>query len=201
MNERLASRRHPRADELLALLQERRTIYDFLPDPVPSDLLEEALEAGRFAPNHKVTEPWRFTIIGPETREALAEPWSRHTLRKLPPDASRERREEALAASRRKWASKPGAVVVSQVLAEDPFRREEDYAAVACAMQNVQLAAWALGFGCQWSTSPATRDPAILELLGIPETERVVGFLFVGYPERIPDARRRPLEEVLRLTP
>jgi nitroreductase len=191
---------HPNADELLALLRERRSIYDFLPHPVPMEILERALDAGRFAPNHKLSEPWRFTIVGPATKAAVAAPWSLHTLRKVPPNASEERRTEALAASRKKWMSKPLAVVVSQVLNDDSVRREEDYAAVACAMQNIQLAAWALGLGCQWSTSPATRDREVLELIGVPETERVVGFLFVGYPDGVPECRRRPLAEVLRRT-
>lgn len=189
------------AGDLLDLLRQRRTTPLFLPDAVPEEVLEEALDAGRFAPNHKRTEPWRFTVVGPDTKEALTPLWTAVALSRLPADATEERREEARRASRAKWESKPTVVVVSQVLDPDPFRREEDFAAVACAIQNVQLAAWALGLGSQWSTTAATRDAAVLARLGIPETERVVGFLFVGYPAAVPEARRRPLEEVLRRTP
>ena len=189
------------ADALIALLRERRTTPNFRPDPVPEAMLREALDAGRFAPNHKLTEPWRFTVLGPETREALAPLWSEVQLRKLPEATTPERREEARAAAWAKWMGKPAVVIVSQVVDPDPARREEDYAAVACAIQNVQLAAWALGLGSQWGTNPGTRDRAVLDRAGIPEGERVVGFLYLGYAAAVPECRRKPLEAVLRRTP
>lgn len=188
-------------EELLRLIRNRRSVFRFRPDPVPGDLVLRALEAGRWAPNHKLTEPWRFTLLGPETKAALAPRFAELAQRKLPPDASPERRAEALAMSRAKWEAKPVVVVVSQTPEADAFRREEDYASVACAIQNVQLAAWALGLGSQWGTGALTRDPWALERIGLPAGERVVGFLYLGYPEVIPEARRRPLEEVLRRTP
>lgn len=189
------------ADSLLALLRERRSIFSFRPEPVPEPLLETVLDVGRWAPNHRLTEPWRFTILGPATRAALTEEFVAFAIRKLQPDASNEQRERAVAAARAKWTGKPAVVVVSQVLVEDDFRREEDYAAVACAMQNIMLAAWAVGLGSQWSTSPVTREPTAMAKAGIPEGERVVGFLFFGFAAVVPETRRRPLAEVLRVMP
>lgn len=194
-------RRHPAADALLELLRERRSIFAFHPRPVPAELLREALDAGRFAPNHKLTEPWRFTVVGAETRERMADPWVDFALSRLPADAAPERRRQVAAAAREKWLSKPTTVIVSQALDPDPFRQEEDYAAVSGAIQNIQLAAWALGLGSQWSTSPATQAPALREIAGIPDEERIVAFLFMGYPEVIPTARRRELGEVARWLP
>ncbi len=185
----------------LALLRERRSIFNFRPDPVPMPLLEVALEAGRWAPNHKLTEPWRFTILGPETRVALIEDFAAFAVRKLSPDATPDQRERAIAKARQKWSSKPAVVVVSQFLVDDEFRRGEDYASVACAIQNIMLAAWAVGLGSQWSTTPVTRDPVAMAKAGIPEGERVVGFIFLGYPAEIPETRRKPLAEVVRVTP
>ncbi len=193
--------RDQRADALLDLLRGRRTIFDFLPDVVPSDLLEEAVDAGRFAPNHKLTEPWRFTLVGPETKERTGTAWAASAVGRLPADCPAERVEEVRRGAKSKWMSKPSVVVVTQVIDGDPFRAEEDYAAVACAIQNVQLAAWAMGIGCQWSTNPGTRDADVLSQLGIGPEERVVAFLFFGYPRVIPEARRTPLEAVLRKTP
>lgn len=189
------------AGPLLDLIRGRRSIFRFLPEPVPEALVLKALEAGRWAPNHKLTEPWRFTLLGPERKAALAPRFAELAQRKLPPDATPERRAEALELTRAKWAGKPVVVVVSQVPEEDPFRREEDYAAVACAIQNVQLAAWALGLGSQWSTGALARDAEAMAMAGIPLGERVVGLLYMGYPAAIPEARRLPLEEVLRRTP
>jgi nitroreductase len=186
---------------LLELLRARRSVFKFRPEPVPDTLVLQALEAGRWAPNHKLTEPWRFTLLGPETKAVLAPRFAELAQRKLPPDATPERRAEALAMSRAKWEGKPVVVVVSQTPEADDFRREEDYAAVACAIQNVQLAAWALGLGSQWSTGALIRDPEAMAQAGIPPEERVVGLIFLGFPAVVPEARRRPLDEVLRRVP
>lgn len=201
MSDKIPGTPWPLADDLLTLIRERRSVFHFQPDPVPAPLLERALDAGRWAPNHKLTEPWRFTILGPETKEGLTEAFASHATRKLPPDAPADQRDRAVAAAAAKWASKPTVVIVSQVDDADAFRREEDYAAVACAIQNIQLAAWALGVGSQWSTSPVTRDPVAMALAGVPPEERVAGFLFLGFPAVVPEVKRRPLEEVVRRMP
>lgn len=186
---------------VLAALEQRRSVFRFRDEPVPPALVERALDAGRWAPNHKLTEPWRFTLLGPETKEAFAPVFARASLRKLPPDATDERREQALALSTAKWRGKPAVVVVSQTPEDDAHRREEDYASVACAIQNIQLAAWALGLGSQWSTSSVIRDPEAMQIAGIPPEERVVGLVFLGWPEEVRPSRRRPLADVLRRMP
>lgn len=147
----------PSAEPFLALLRSRRSIFSFEARPVPADLLRAALDVGRFAPNHKLTEPWRFTVVGDETRRLIEPEWSGFAASRLPEDATPARRDEARRTSLEKLRSKPTIVIVSQTVDPDVVRREEDYAAVAVAIQNIQLAAWALGLGCQWSTSPATR--------------------------------------------
>lgn len=188
-------------DSFLALLRSRRTIVSFQRRPVPGDLVRKALDAGRFAPNHKLTEPWRFTVIGEETRRIVEEGWADFATSRLSADATSERRDEARRASLEKVRGKPAIVIVTQTLDPDPVRREEDYAAVAAAIQNIQLAAWAMGLGCQWSTSAATRAPVVLAPASIPSTERVVGFLFLGYPAVVPEVSRKPLDVVARWLP
>ena len=56
--------------DLYEALLSRRTIYAFEDRPVPGEALLRALEAARWAPNHKLTEPWRFSVLGAETRAA-----------------------------------------------------------------------------------------------------------------------------------
>ncbi len=119
----------------------------------------------------------------------------------MAPDATANQRDRAIAKSAEKWASKPTVVIISQAGEADEFRREEDYAAVACTIQNIQLAAWALGVGSQWSTSPVTRDHEAMARAGVPREERVVGFLFMGFPAVVPEVKRRPLSEVTRRMP
>jgi len=183
---------------VLAALRGRRSIYRFRPEPVPREFLERILEAGTWAPNHRLTEPWRFTVVGPELKERLGPYFARRGLRKLPPDASEERRAAALEAGLRKWGSKPSVVIVTCLVEGDALRREEDYAATACAIQNMQLAAWALGVGAQWSTGGIIGDREALALAGIPEEERVVGILYLGFPAEEGESRRRPVEAVTR---
>ncbi len=177
--------------DLSAAIFGRRTIKDFKPDPVPAEVLDRALTAGLWAQNHKLTEPWRFTVLGPETHRRLAA-----TFAEAQPPAARADAEG-------KILSKPLVVAVSQRLDGDEAQRREDYAAVACAVQNIQLAAWADGLGMQWSSGKIIRLPSVSELLGIDrQAEEIVGLLFFGYPARTPAAPpRKPLFDVTRRLP
>ncbi len=174
--------------ELSDAILARRTIKDFRPDPVPTDVLDRALTAGLWAQNHKLTEPWRFTILGPEAHRRLAAAFAD------------SQGPEARAEAEKKITGKPLVVAVSQRLAADENTRREDYAAIACALQNIQLAAWAEGLGMQWSSGKVIRLESIYRLLGIDrQGEEIVGLLFFGYPARVPAApRRKGLDEVTR---
>jgi nitroreductase len=156
----------------------RRTIKDFRPDPVPASALERALAAGTWAQNHRMTEPWRFIVLGPVAHGALA-------------------------AIDGKLATKPVIVAVTYRLSGDAPQRREDYAATCCAIQNIQLAAWADGLGMQWSTGRTSQLPETHALLGIDAAqEEMVGLLYFGYPAKVPNAApRKPLAEVTRRLP
>ena len=178
---------------------QRRTVKDFKPDPVPADVLERALTAGLWAQNHRLTEPWRFTVLGPETHRRLAETFSQAQAASV----SGVEREKVLADARGKILAKPCLVAVGQRLDGPPAQRREDYAAVACAIQNIQLAAWADGVGMQWSSGKIIGLPQVYEVLGIePTREELVGMLFFGYAANIPAAQpRQPLAAVSRNLP
>ena len=153
----------------------RRTIKDFKPDAVPSDVLDRALIAGTWAQNHKLTEPWRYIVLGPQTHRALA-------------------------ALDGKLATKPVIVAVTCRLSGDDEQLREDYAAVCCAIQNIQLAAWADGLGMQWSTGRTSKLAETRTLLEInPDEEEMAGLLYFGYPAVVPKAQaRKPLANVTR---
>lgn len=179
---------------LAELIRGRRTIGAFRPDLPPREVIHEALELARWAPNHKKTEPWHVTWLGPETARAVVE---------LNARILRETRgpEEAEAKSK-KWAQVPGWLVVTTDLADDSLRREEDYAACCCAIQNLQLALWSAGVGTKWTTGDVIRRDEFYQLIGIdPQKERVVGLLWYGYPAVIPEQTRRPVEAFLRQLP
>jgi nitroreductase len=156
----------------------RRTIKAFKPERVPPAVLERALTAGTWAQNHRMTEPWRFTVLGPQTQQALA-------------------------GGDAKVLSKPCIVAVSYHLSIDAQQRREDYAAVCCAIQNIQLTAWADGLGMQWSTGRVSQMPQTYDLLGINSAEEeIAGLLYFGYPETVPPpAPRKALSAVMRQLP
>lgn len=182
-------------------IQSRRSIFHFRAEPVPAEALERLLGFGVWAPNHHLTEPWRFTILGVATRQTLAARYGELQLKKAPADASHEIQERLRAAGVAKFLSKPAIVVISCLQQGDEQRRREDYAATYCAVQNIQLAAWAEGIGVQISTNGLIHDPETYRLLGIdPAQEQILSFLYAGYPAEIPAPRRQPLAAVLRRT-
>jgi nitroreductase len=182
-------------------IRTRRTILRFREDPVHDGLLDEVLGAGIWAQNHRLTQPWRFTVLGPETHRALAEINAEQQTgtREIDDGVVMAARESA----RQKLLSKPRIVVVTQQRMGDEFQLREDYAATCCAIQIIQLAAWARGLGMQWSTNKLTRLPEVYRLLGCdPADGEIVAFLYFGYPAEVPKApARKPLREVLRRLP
>ena len=168
-------------------IQSRRTIHDYLPEPVPEAAITRALECAHAAPCHKATWPWRFVRVGPEAREKLL---ALNTRLKSAKCALSEAQEARL---RAKMLHPHALVAVTQVLADDPFRQTEDYAATACAIQNLCLSLADEGIGTKWSTGAVTRHPETLALLGIdPAVERSVGWVWIGRPAREHPAPRRP---------
>lgn len=172
----------------------RRTIHDYRPEPIAEGAIERALEAAIRAPNHKLTNPWRFTRVGPETRQkltALGVELKCAKKDKVTPDYRQYLSE--------KFGNPAELVVVSQILSDDPFRRREDYAATACAIENFCLSLWGEGIGSKWSSGSMTRDDATYEMLDINrDDEEIVAFVWAGQPKVIPDPPRDPLETVVR---
>jgi nitroreductase len=180
-------------------IQARRTIHEFRSDPIPEETLSRILEAARWAPNHRLTEPWRLTIVGTQSREALADALARQAASGQDSSALAKAKEEA----RRKVMSSPVLLAVTCRLEGNPAQQVEDLAAVCAAMQNLKLAAWGEGVGSHWNTGRVTWLPETDALLGLSERgEKLVGFLYLGYPAQIPEApKRRPIRDFVRRLP
>jgi nitroreductase len=184
-------------------LLSRRTVHKYEDRAVPEDALLRALEAARWAPNHKLTEPWRFCVVGEQTRARLGEVAARLGEKKAAgfPDDEKARQIER---ARSKIRDLPALLVISYTRSpDDAFRDREDYAAACCAVHNLQLSLWADGLGTQWSTGGVTRDDETYEILGVDrEAEDIIGFLKVGYPKTVPQATRaRTSAELTRRLP
>jgi len=176
------------------VLRTRRTIGSFLPDAVDEALVAQALELASWAPNHRKTEPWRFTRIGPQTQAALIDLNTALITAKAGAAAAESKRLQ--------WSTIPGWIAVTCRKSADAFLMEEDYAACCCAVQNLMLALWSRGVGSKWSTGDITRHPRYAELLRFnPAEERTVGLIWYGKPAALPVQTRRPLADVVRDCP
>lgn len=171
-------------------LRGRRTIELFLQTPVPDELVREAIEVATWAPNHRVTEPWRFYLLGEETKQR-----SLDLCREI---ISAKRGEKAGDFKRESWSEKPGWLVVTCQRSDDELLQREDYAACAAAVQNFMLYLWKAGVGSKWASGDITRDRRFFEILGIEESAAfVVGLIWFGYPKLTPTQSRKDLSDSL----
>jgi len=176
--------------EFAEVLRGRRTIELFLQTPVPTHLLNEAIDAATWAPNHHLSEPWHFYALGKKTKEQCLD---------LCRDIVKAKKgEKAADFKRRRWSDKPGWLVVTCRHSEDEVRQKEDYAACCAAVQNLMLYLWKAGVGSKWTTGGITRDPRFLDIVGIDEAASfVVGLIWYGYPKLTPSQSRKGTDEVL----
>ena len=154
-------------------IRTRRTIKAYDPAPVARETLDEIFELARWAPNHNLTNPWRFRVLGPATLMRL--------------------KEAAGAEAAAKLDRAPTLVVASAAQTGDVVQDEEDVAASACAAYIVLLAAHARGLAGYWRTPEVLRTPAGRAACRLTDQERFLGLLHLGRarqdkapPERAP---------------
>jgi nitroreductase len=180
--------------EFAEVLRGRRTIELFLQTPVPTKLLNEAIDAATWAPNHHVTEPWHFFALGKEAIEQCLDLCADIVTTKKGEKAGRFKRQN--------WSEKPGWLVVTCQRSQDELLQQEDYAACSAAVQNLLLYLWRAGIGSKWTTGGITRDSRFFDILGIDEAESfVVGLIWYGYPKLTPTQSRKSVEDVLTELP
>jgi nitroreductase len=176
--------------EFAEIIRSRRSINLFQPDPVGTDVLFAAIEAARWAPNHRLTEPWKFYVLGPKTADAVAH---------CAADFEAETKGARVGAARlARLQAIPGNFVVTSRRSDDELLDREDYAACCCAVQNLMLYLWERGVGVKWTTGAITREQRLFDLLKIDSAaERMVGFFWYGRPQVIPQQARRDVAEIV----
>jgi nitroreductase len=184
--------------DAIAAVKQRTSVRRFRPDPVPRELVEELLECAVRAPNHKLTQPWRFAVIGGRAKEQYASIRARHRLKRFT-DPSSPEASAAAEKVRREALDTPVHIVAMTMVSADEITREEDYAATMMAIANLIIAAESLGLGTYLKTGGVMDDPGLAELLGVPVNCRVVGLISLGYPVELePPRRRKPAAELTR---
>lgn len=163
-------------------IRSRRTHKQFGAEPVDEATLRDLLDLARYAPNHHLTQPWRFRALGPATRARIDE-------------AAGEK--EAM-----KLRRAPTLVLATATLSGDPLTDQEDLHATAAAVYAVLLGATERGLGSYWRTPACFSEPAVRKVVGLGDDERVVALIHLGPPAGAPPAKeRRPLDDVLTFLP
>jgi nitroreductase len=168
--------------DVVEAIRTRRTHKAFGAEPVPRETVEELLSLARFAPNHLLTQPWRFRVLGPETLARLAAAGNPGELAKL--------------------QRAPTLVVVSAKLSAEPWLAAEDLHATAAAAYIVLLAAHARGLASYWRTPKVLQSRHGQEAIGMAEDEEFVGLIHLGPRTAEPEQpEREPLESVVEFLP
>ncbi|HEU5303336.1 MAG TPA: nitroreductase [Gemmatimonadales bacterium] len=184
--------------DAITAINRRTSVRRFRSDPVQREVIEQLLDCAVRAPNHKLTEPWRFAVLTEGARDRFAEIRARHRLKRYtdPDGAEAQAGAEKV---RRESRQTPAFIIVMTAASADEITREEDYAATMMAIANLMIAAESLGLGTYLKSGGVMQDRGLRELAGVPENFRVVGVLSLGYPaeQEIP-RRRRPASELTR---
>ena len=174
-------------------IRSRRTTNLFLKQKVSKQLVLDAIELARWAPNHHLTEPWHFYLLGDAMKAASVE---------LTRTIVTERKNAEIGEHKAKTAAAvPGWLLVTCKKTDDELTQREDYASCCCAVQNLLLYLSEAGVASKWSTGPITRDQRFFDLLGIDsDKEFVVSMIWYGYPKMLPTQSRKDVGEIVTET-
>ena len=179
--------------EIADVFKKRRTLHIFSKKCVPSEVIERSIVAANQAPCHRRTFPWRFTSIGIKKRELLFE--LQLTLKfgdKTIDDTSLKKISD-------KMLNPSHLLIATQVCTDNQVQKLEDYAACACAIQNLSLSLVADNVGCKWSTGKITKHPNTYQIAQInPSEEEIIGFIWIGYGNEPPLINRPLISTIFR---
>lgn len=183
---------------VLDVIRDRRSQKTFTTRPVSDDDIRTLLDAAVLAPNHKLTQPWAFAVLGPQARRAYGEIKAQRVLEGTDPALAAEKRAKILADT----AGLPAVIFVMQRVDADAHRAKEDYAAIFMGIENVLLAATSLGLGSKVHTGDIMAAPAMRELVKAEANEEIVAMLHIGEAaEEMKPKARIPAEERTRWVP
>lgn len=154
-------------------------------DPVPDELISLLLELATWAPNHKRTWPWRFTVITGAARYRLGE-----ALAAVAPDLGVP--PDKVAKLPTKYARSAAVVLVWVDVDPQPLRAKEDRDAVAAAVQNLLLAATSFGLGNYWATVPEVLEDCVRRFAHLDDGHDLVALVYLGWPTGSSPAPERP---------
>lgn len=182
--------------DVIDAIRNRRSLNKLKQDAPPKELIEKILEAGNWAPTHHGTEPWRFYVLTGESRTKLGEAMAMVRRDDLE-DPNSQESTIILESEAKKPLRAPVIIVVGVLPSDNPKVIEiEEFEAAGAAVQNMLLAAHSFGLGAKLRTGGAAYSEKVREFLGMHSRERILGFIYLGYPDAIaPTSSRGPVTE------
>ena len=184
------------ASILNSIVKRRRSIYprQYIPGKkVPDEIIWQILENANCAPNHKQTEPWRFTVFTGDGLKYFGDLQQRLYKEYAGPDFNPGRYDKLLEYP----------LLSSHVIAIGMKRNEknilpeiEEVQAVACSMENMFLTVTAYELGCYFSSAGITYIEAAKPFFNLASADRLLGFFYIGYPAKpLAESKRLPIQE------
>ena len=176
---------------LFDLIKGRRTVYPYAysEKEIEYSILEKIMEAATWAPNHGMTEPWRFRVFKNDERSTLANFLFSTYKSLIKGDDFNEKKAEKL----KIWPLKSAAIIaVAMKKGENPkIPLIEEERAVAAAIQNMLLMAYSYGIGSYWSTGKVVYSNEMKSYLGIDKDDQLIGLIYFGYPRDEIQSKKR----------
>lgn len=183
--------------EISELIRHRRTIYpkDYTDRAVHREIVERVLTNASWAPNHGMTQPWRFHVYTGQARERLSQFLGDTYKSMTPADKFLPKKQETI--MQRPLQS---SVVIALGMMRDPkgkISERDELLAMACAVQNMHLTCAAYGLGAFWATGGPMTGNAMRDFLGLGEHGLALGLFYIGYPAiEWPKGYRTPLDQI-----
>lgn len=177
--------------DLYDAIKGRECAPSFKKDSVPMLYIEKALEAGTWAPNRFLTEPWRFWILTGEGRRPLSELLVEMEKSDMEDPSSEENQKKLKKRGEQPFTSPVIIVVGCEVSKKPRVVSIEETGAVYACIQNILLALHAEGLEGYWRTPPQIYETKFKEFFGLTEEDYILGTLYVGYPDTVKQDRKR----------
>jgi nitroreductase len=181
--------------EVTAIIRDRRTIYpeQYSNRKIHKEQIELMLNNAVWAPTHGLTQPWRFIVFQENALLDLAEILGTTYVTEIPKEKQLDSKLAKLM-NRPKMASAVIAIILHRE-EDTKISEEDDFAAIACAVQNMHLTATAQGIGAFWATPGIIKFDSFKQAIGLSENQRCVGLFYLGYPAiEWPKGQRKPIE-------
>lgn len=171
----------------------RRSAWKYKDNPIPRETMERMLDTAVWAPNHRLTEPWRFFVIEKDTktRETVANLAYEYAMGRFDNPQRAENTQRAVMAP-------PVIIYVYSTPGQSDEATKENYASTVCAAYNVSLTGAAEGLTVTWETGGATRHPKLKETLGAEDEWDLAALLYIGEPDEDIVTQRTPSQEFVK---